>query len=233
LFNQSDKADFTYLDYRYYGQALSETKKYDLAIEQYKKALDSDSSHVELWKNISDMYVSKNDYTNAISSFDKYLNSLTGDKLTSDVYYDFGKLYYSYGTSTDSVNNGKAESAAIKKNALIKADSIFGKVISLEPTNYRGYRLRALTNLSLDPDGVQGMAKQYYEQALKIVEAKTDVARYNSVIIECSRYLGYYYSKKDFIQSKVYWNKILAINPTDEMANKALTIIEKAQKGKK
>jgi len=87
--------------------------------------------------------------------------------------------------------------------------------------------------LSLDPDGVQGLAKLYYEQALKIVESKPDVARYNSVIIECSRYLGYYYSKKDFIQSKVYWNKILAIEPKDEMANKALTIIEKAQKGKK
>ena len=231
LFNQSDKADFTYLDYRYYGQALSQTKQYDLAIVQYKKAIESDSSHVELWKDISDMYVSKKDYTNAISSFDIYLSSLKEDKLTSDVYYDFGKLYYSYGTSTDSISNESV--AGLKKKALLKADSIFAKVITLEPTNYRGYRLRALTNLSLDPDGVQGLAKLYYEQALKIVESKPDVARYNSVIIECSRYLGYYYSKKDFIQSKVYWNKILAIEPTDEMANKALTIIEKAQKGKK
>ena len=46
-------------------------------------------------------------------------------------------------------------------------------------------------------------------------------------------YLGFYYSKRDFVQSKVYWNKILAIDPADEMANRAITIIDKAQKGKK
>ena len=234
LFNQSDKADFTYLDYRYYGKALSQTKKYDQAIEQYKKAIEADSSHVELWKDISDMYSSKNDYTNAVAAYNSYLNSLTEDKKTSDVYYDFGKLYYAYGNSTDSVSNGNTESVTLlRKNALIKADSIFGKVISLEPTNYRGYRLRALTNLSIDPEGIQGLAKQYYEQVLKIVEAKAD-ARYNPVIIECSRYLGYYYSsKKDYAQSKVYWNKILSLDPTNEVATKAISILDKAQKAKK
>jgi len=234
LFNQSDKADFTYLDYRYYGKALSQTKKYDQAIEQYKKAIEADSSHVELWKDISDMYTSKNDYPNAVAAYNSYLNSLTEDKKTSDVYYDFGKLYYAYGNSTDSVSNGNTESVTLlRKNALIKADSIFGKVISLEPTNYRGYRLRALTNLSIDPEGIQGLAKQYYEQVLKIVEAKAD-ARYNPVIIECSRYLGYYYSsKKDYAQSKVYWNKILSLDPTNEVATKAISILDKAQKAKK
>jgi len=234
LFNQSDKADFTYLDYRYYGQALSQTKQYDQAIEQYKKAIEADSSHVELWKDISDMYTSKNDFTNAIAAYNSYLNSLTEEKKTSDVYYDFGKLYYAYGNSTDSVSSGKTESVTLlRKNALIKADSIFGKVISLEPTNYRGYRLRALTNLSIDPDGIQGLAKLYYEQVLKIVEAKADI-RYNPVIIECSRYLGYYYSsKKDYAQSKVYWNKILSLDPTNEVATKAISILDKAQKAKK
>lgn len=234
LFNQSDKADFTYLDYRYYGKALSETKQYDLAIEQYKKALDSDSSHVELWKDISDMYVNKNDYTNAISSFNTYLNSLKGDKLTSDVYYDLGKLYYSYGTSTDSVSKTKVDSVvALKKNALIKADSIFAKVITLEPTNYRAYRMRAVTNFSLDPETTQGLAKPFYEQTLSIVEEKAD-PRYNPIIIECSRYLGYYYYlKKDYTQSKVYWNKILKLDPTNEIASKAIAGIDKAEKGKK
>jgi len=235
LFNQSDKADLTFLDYYYYGKALSQTKQYDKAIEEYKKAIEADSSHVELWKDISDMYTSKIDFTNAIASYNKYLNSLSEKDKSSDVYYDLGRLYYSYGSSisTDSLSKSKADSlGSIRKNAFIEADTIFAKVILLEPTNYRGYRLRALTNLSLDPDGVQGLAKLYYEQALKIVEAKADV-RYNPVIIECSRYLGFYYSKRDFVQSKVYWNKILAIDPADEMANRAITIIDKAQKGKK
>ena len=78
-----------------------------------------------------------------------------------------------------------------------------------------------------------GLAKPYYEQTLAIVEAKAD-AKYNSIINECSRYLGfYYYQKKDWVQSKVYWNKILAINPKDEVALRAIDGLDKSLKGKK
>ena len=36
-------------------------------------------------------------------------------------------------------------------------------------------------------------------------------------------YLGYYYLlKSDYATSKEYWNKILAIDPTNATANKAL-----------
>src|ERR1019366_3937688 len=80
FFNQSDKPDFTYLDYRYYGQALKETKKYDLAIVQYKKAFEADSSKTDILKDVSDMYLEKSDYQNAISSYISYENSLTEDK---------------------------------------------------------------------------------------------------------------------------------------------------------
>ena len=47
--------------------------------------------------------------------------------------------------------------------------------------------------------------------------------RYNSALIECYSYLGYYYLlKSDYATSKEYWNKILAIDPTNATANKSL-----------
>ena len=234
FFNQSDKPDFTYLDYRYYGVALRQTKQIPLAIEQYKKAIDADSSHVELWKDISDMYTEINDFDNAIASYNKYVSALPEDKKTSDMYYDLGKMYYSVGTAKDTLSKGKSDNIAlVQKNALLKADSIFGKVTTMEPTNYRGFRMRALTNFALDPETTQGMAKPYYEQTLAIVEAKNDV-RYNPIIIESDRYLGYYYYlKKDYTESKVYFNKILAIEPTNEIALKVIAGIDKILKGKK
>jgi len=236
LFNQTDKPDFTYLDYRYYGQALHQTKQIPLAIEQYKKAIEADSSHVELWKDISDMYSDINDFDNAIASYNKYVNAITEDKKTSDMYYDLGKMYYSVGSSTakDTVSKAKTENIALlKKNALLKADSIFAKVTTMEPTNYRGYRMRALANLGLDPDATQGLANPYYEKTLAIVEAKNDV-RYNTIIIESERYLGYYYyQKKDYTQAKVYFNKVLAIDPTNDIALKVIAGIDKILKGKK
>ena len=234
FFNKSDKPDFTYLDYRYYGLSLSQTKHIPQAIEQYKKAIDADSSHVELWKDISDMYSEINDYDNAIASYNKYVAATPEDKKTSDMYYDLGKMYYSVGTATDTLSKGKSDNIAlVQKNALLKADSIFAKVTTMEPTNYRGYRMRALTNFALDPETTQGLAKPYYEQTLTIIEAKAD-PRYNPIIIESERYLGYYYyQKKEYTESKVYFNKILAIEPTNEFALKAIAGIDKLLKGKK
>ena len=226
FFNKSENPDISYYDYTYYGQALRATKQYDLAIDQFKKALKLDSTQVGFLKDISDMYTEKLDYTNAISSYMLYVNALGQDKLTSDVYFDLGKLYYSYA-------NDKATATDIKKGILIKADSAFAKVVSIEPTNYRGSIWRARTNFALDPETLQGLAKPYYEQVLTIVEVKAD-ARYNPVILECSRYLGYYFFlKKDYQQSKIYWNKILTIDPANDMAIKAIEGIDKSLKGKK
>lgn len=40
FFNDSDNADYSYLDYRYYGALLSALKKYDRAVMEYGKALE-------------------------------------------------------------------------------------------------------------------------------------------------------------------------------------------------
>ena len=226
LFNHSDNPDYNYLDYRYYGQALRETKKFDLAIVQFKKAIEMDSTKIDLWKDISDMYNDNGDYKNAISNYLTYMNLLPEDKKNVDISYNLGRLYYSLG-------NSDKDSADVKKSALLKADSVFAKVVTLDPTNYRGYVWRARSNFSLDPETLQGLAKPFYEQTLPIVEAKAD-SKYNPVIMECCRYLGYYYYlKKDFTQSKMYWNKILALDPTNDMAIKAIDGIDKTMKAKK
>jgi len=214
-----------YFDYTNYGMALRKTKQYDLAIQQFKKAIKQDSTQVGFWKEISDMYNEKNDYPNAISNYEIYMKTIAEGKTTADDLSNLGKLYFFYGSS-DGVD------PIIKKNSLLKADSIFTKVALLDPTNYRGNYFRAKINFALDPDN--GSAKPYYEQTLTLVESKAD-PRYNGVIIECCRFLGFYYFvKEDYTQSKVYWNKILAIEPTNEVAVKAIDGIDKTlKKGKK
>jgi tetratricopeptide (TPR) repeat protein len=226
FFNKSDNPDISYYDYTYYGQALRSTKQYDLAIEQFKKALKLDSTQIGFWKDISDMYGEKPDYPNQISNYIIYMNALAPEKKTADIILNLGKMYYSLG-------NLETSTADIKKSSLLKADSIFGQVASLEPTAYRGNMWRARTNFALDPESTIGLAKPFYEQTVTLVEAKADV-RYNPVILECSRYLGYYYFlKKDYVQSKIYWNKILLIDSKNELALKAIEGIDKALKGKK
>ena len=226
LFNKSDKAEISYFDHTYYGQALRETKQYDLAIAQYEQAFKLDSTKNDLNKEIALMCYEKADTLKGIASYEKYLSALSAEKRNGDVLLPLGKILYGYAATRP------ASAAELKKSTLIKADTVFAQIASLEPIGYRGNYWRARVNFAMDPENTQDLAKSYYEKTLALVESKAD-ARFNPIIIECSRFLGfYYYMKKDFTQSKVYWNKILSIEPNNDVAKKAISGIDNP-KGKK
>ena len=227
FFNKTDDPKFTYLDYRYYGQALRDNNQINLAIPQYEKALQIDSIKTDLWKDISEMYSKQKKYNKAIVSYVKYFSVLKDENKTYEIYSQYGKLYYGLGTADSTLNANE------KKSAVLKADSLFGIVAATEPTNYTGNFWRARSNSALDPETEQGLAKPYYEKTVALVEPKAD-PRYNSILIECYSYLGYYYLvQKDNTNSLLYWNKILAIDANNANAKKAIEGINKAMKAKK
>ena len=84
FFNASDRADYSYLDYRYYGALLSALKKYDKAIIEYGKALDKDDTQVDLWREISDAHEMNNNYAEAIAAYRKYYDALAKEKKTPE-----------------------------------------------------------------------------------------------------------------------------------------------------
>ncbi len=223
FFNKSDKPEISYFDYTYYGQALRAKKQYDLAILEYEKAIKFDSTQIGVWKEISDMYTEKGDNKKAVEAYQTYMNLLPADKPNAEAMLQLGKLYYTYG-------NEATTTPEIKKDVLVKADTLFSKVAALEPANYRGNFWRARANFLLESEATPALGKPFYEQTLALVESKAD-PRFNSVIIECSRYLGYYYYlKSDYTQSKIYWNKILVIEPTNPLAIQAIEGMNKPAK---
>jgi len=225
FFNKSENPDISYYDYTYYGQALRAKKQYDLAIEQYNKAIKYDSTQVAVWKEISDMYAEKHDTVSSISAYEKYMSLSKPEKIDGVMILGLGKLYYGLGNST---------AADVKKNALLKADSLFAKVASLEPDNYLGDFYRAQVNSALDPETTQGLAKPYFEATAALIEKKTDAARYNSVLNTCYSYLGiYYFKNNNNVQSSLYFNKVLVIDPKNALALKVIEAINKPVKGKK
>lgn len=218
FFNESEKADYSYLDYMYYGHLLDALKKYDEAIVQYEKAIELDSTKTDLYKNISTAYEEKGDYKNAINAYKKYYSTLDAENQTRDLQFQLGRLYYSAGTQTESATTTPEE----RKDALIKADSVFSVIAEAAPDSYLGNFWRARTNSALDPETTEGLAKPYYEKVAAFLESKND-AHYNSALVECYSYLGYYYLVADKLpESKGYWNKILAIDPSNATAKKAL-----------
>ena len=229
FFNECDKADYSYLDYMYYGHLLEELKKYDEAVGQYEKAVELDPTKTDLYKNISSVYEQKNDYKKAIGAYHKYYSSLEKEKQTPDLQFQLGRLYYGAGTQPDSLTINVEE----RKQALMSADSVFQVISEAAPDSYLGNFWRARANSALDPETTQGLAKPFYEEVAALLESKND-PHYNSALVECYSYLGYYYllaienptlkaeAKANKEKSKEYWSKILAIDPANATAKRAL-----------
>lgn len=218
FFNKCDKADYSYLDYMYYGHLLEELKKYDEAVNQYEKAVQLEPEKTDLYKNLSSVYEQKNDYKKAIDAYQKYYVSLEKEQRTPDLQFQLGRLYYGAGTQTDSLTTSSEE----RKIALTAADSVFHSIAEAAPDSYLGNFWRARTNSALDPETTQGLAKPFYEEVATLLESKND-PRYNSALIECYSYLGYYYLVANKLPvSKEYWSKILAIDPANATAKRAL-----------
>ena len=180
--------------------------------------MEKDSSQIDVWREISDVYEQNNDYAQAIAAYRKYYDALAQDKKTPETLFQLGRLYYGEGTSADT----SAVQPADRTAALQSADSVFALVATSSPDSYLGDIWRARTNSAIDPETTAGLAKPYYEKVADLLQAKND-PKYNAALIECYSYLGYYYLlKSDYPASKEFWNKILAIDPTNATAKKAL-----------
>lgn len=212
FFANPDNPDFVYLDYIYFARLLAGTKQYDEAIAQFHKALSMDNQHPDIHKEISEIYEKQGNYPNAIIAYKEYLDALKDKSEVSDLFL-YGRL--NYYAATDSTYKDK------QQEYLAEADTVFAQVAEKVPDNYLGNFWRARVNSLRDPETTQGLAKPYYEAALSILEQKPDASK--SLLVECNSYLGYYYFvNSDYPQSKIYWNKILEIDPGNETATKAL-----------
>lgn len=220
FFRDLNNPDFVYLDYLYHGRLLLAQKQDGKAMEWFEKALQSDvkKEHPEIAKEISGVYEELQNYPKAIGAYQLYLDGM-GDKADISDIFLLGRLYYMSAGASDS------EPEDYAKHCLAKADSIFAEVSLRTPENYLGYFWRARTCAMLDPETVDGLAKPYYEAALNVLEKLPKASK--SVVIECESYLGYYYFlKKDFVQSKEYWKKILELDPENEVAKQAMKGLE-------
>ncbi|WP_099464071.1 tetratricopeptide repeat protein [Parabacteroides provencensis] len=205
---------FIWQDYLYYGKLLKASGQYDKALEAMQKAIEQSTSHVEIYKEIADIY---NSLGNAPQAIELYTDYMMAPNATVDVadYFQLGRYYYTAATN-DSIN---------RMAYIQKADSLFNIVTQKAPDSYLGNFWQARTNSLRDPETEQGLAKPYYESCLLKLEKNKQ--KYPDELIECYRYLGYYYFlQKDATNSKPYWNKILELDPTNTVAQEALKNIK-------
>ena len=218
-------------DYEYYGKLLAREGSDSLAILNLSKSLETDPEKSELLEDIARLYEKQKKYPEAIQSFEKLIKA-KNENVSSLVYFSLGKDLLLMADISKAVTD-----SLLRKDYLVKASSAFGKVADMSPASYLGYQWRARALAGMDPETTHGLAKADYEKTLTILESKNDTKKYASDLIEAYRYLGYfYYLEYDGLkksgdltakeqaksESLVYWQKVLAIEPLNEVAKKAI-----------
>ncbi len=216
LFRQSNGAKITALDYQYYGYAFMGDNSFDNAINVFKKALEMNPKLNDVRIQMSKAYAAKSEFSTSLTYYEEYLKKV--EQPTIPDLDGLAQLYFQYASSINSLNNKK-------KDALNKADDIYKRIAIQSPQNkFYAIMWRARINSQLDPETIQGLAKPYYDEYIKIVQ--TEHADNPKLLVEPYLYLGHYYIvKKDNAMAKTFYKKVIAIDPQNPTATIALKML--------
>jgi tetratricopeptide (TPR) repeat protein len=207
-------------DYVETAKLATKTGDTSVALKYFTIALQVDSNNDELLSDYALLMYNTKRYYDAAENYARKINRFP-NKVTFYDYYYLGRSNYYIGLSFKS----KKDNAAAKDSAsfyFVQADSAFSKLTS--NTNYATYpdswQWRAKANYNLDPEMKTGAAKPFYEQYIKVAEAKADPAnptKYKTFLNESYQYLGaYYLNAKDKGNAKIWLDKAEQLDPGDE-----------------
>jgi tetratricopeptide (TPR) repeat protein len=225
FFASTNSSDIIVSDYKYFARLLQKNNQDSLAIVHFQKATENSQSPLEFNKEISQSFERMKNHSGAAAYLEKHFK--TNKNLVPADLLIWGRDCYFAAGAIDSAAIAQNPAKADERKALyLKADSIFGDFAIRYPEHYMGYFWRARVNAILDPETDLGLAKPYYEKVVEILE-KTNSAERKKEMIESYQYLGYYfYLKEDMPNSLIYFNKIIAIDPNNTVAQEAIKGIE-------
>jgi len=219
MLNQSDSVKMNPEIYGVYAKALNGAKKYEEAINVYKKTLelefDSQDKKAGVIKDLADAYKGMDDYENAVVYYDQFLKTVSHASLTD--YADLGRLYVQYAD--------KLEGDA-KQEKLKKADQIYADLAE-KNADAKEYSLfwRARVGTMMDPEASQGLAQPFYEELVNTIVAKAEKDNADKARLKegCNFLMVYYLKIKDDVpRSKEFAEKVLTVDPANETAKQIL-----------
>ena len=221
LFNKSDSANISYMDYVYYGNALNGAKRHDEAISMFQKALDQEFDNKDkragVIQTLANAYKGMEDYPNALKYYEQYLNEVS--KASASDYHSFAQLY---------VKQSNTLAGDAKIEALKKADGIYENMQSkyADIDDFIAFQ-RAHVGLFMDPDFKQGLANQHYQKLIDVLNAKEEkeAADKKKLTEACGYFINYYiHIAPDNAKAKEYAAILLTIDPENEAANAVMQL---------
>ncbi|SMD05008.1 Tetratricopeptide repeat-containing protein [Pedobacter nyackensis] len=209
-------------DYLYLGKALAENKQDSLALMNLIKAVEMDSTNVEALADVAKRFYDAKNYPKAIETYDivnKY--NPHGKGSLYNFYYRGLAGYLLYG-------QGYSANTNPSKDLLVKADAAFATVLKDAPTTIDVLLWRARANNLMDSDtDPKGLKLPFYQQYLDSAEVRIakniqPAPPVKSMIEAYNQIAGFASYKNDKAKAKLYWDKVLALDPQNATALEGL-----------
>ena len=200
---QTDTMKYIPTDYAYYGKSLVKTGQTVKGLQVLEKAYAMDTTNADLLLDLADHSNKLKDYPSVIKYYEKAAKKF---KPRFNELYNLGRAYYF-------------------EKRLVEADTTFGTIIANYPKYPYGYTWKANTKALQDPDSKKGLAKPYFEKVVELFSGESN--KYKSDLIKAYNYLGAYYQlvAKDKTKAAENWNKLLSLDPGNQQAKDALTLL--------
>lgn len=215
-------------DYLYLGLAKlkkannAEAKTVDAAmfaagVTDIKKSVEMEISMTNELSEVGKKFYEQKLFKEAAAIYEIAVTNPESRNYLLDNFYLGNSIYY---------DNTRKDVAKPDPIALAKADLAFGKVAEASPTTQDAYIFRARTNRLL---GNEPMIIKYYEDYLRVVNEKgaEEVSANKNKIMEAYNEIGASYANSDTMKAREYFNKTLALDPTNQYATESLKSLKK------
>jgi len=214
-------------DYMYLG--LSKLKKsnnaetktvdqatFDSGVADIKKSVEMEITMTNDLSEVGKKFYEQKLFKQAAAIYEIAVTNPESKNFLLDNFYLGNSIYY---------DNTRKDVVKPDPIALQKADAAFGKVAEASPTTQDAYIFRARTNRLLENEA---NIIKYYEDYVRVVNEKgaEEVTKNKAKIIEAYNNIGSSYANTDKTKAKEYFNKTLAIDPTNEFAASALKTLK-------
>jgi predicted Zn-dependent protease len=198
FFQKSKPEKIIPLDYETRAKLYAMCNSDSLAIPDFKKALEMDTTKKELNADMVNSLLKMKRYPEVIEILKK--RTANGKGNFND-YYGLAKAYY-------------------YTKDFVSSDSAAAAMIRMKPELTYGYAWRAKANVQLDPKNEKWAAKEFYEAFIAHVKPEDTTANKGGLIDAYTYLAAYSASNKNCPDTKGYFEKVLALDPNNAQAKK-------------
>jgi len=211
-FNKNKDTAYLAADYETMGKIYDSLGTHeDSAAAYYALAAektDKEITRLNLYKKIAGLYDKLKNYDAQAQWLEKYYTA--NPKATNQDLFNWGIAYYYAG-----------------KYPL--ADSVFALYTTKYPEQEFGYYWRARSNVAIDTAMSLGLAIPHYLKVIEMAEKDTTDEQNRKRLVEGYGYIASFKANhdKDYAGSMAYFEKVVALQPTNEDAKKYVAILKK------